>query len=565
MKTPAPARATKSGNSTKANRAASAAAPWWAKGDFPVRQGVVGQPLIDGRAAMLAMCRAFLSAQRFILLAAWDIRADLQMVRGEDAHVGNDGSPEQNALIAGLRKDGLSEEAIALWNAGRLQVRDVLGFAAQRGVKVGVLLWDPPNLGIHLTNDPAEQQRLLAEVAVDCLLDNSATKLTHLTEALHQKCAVVDGRMAFVGGIDLTLQADGDYDRWDTRYHPAESTERGSAHTASMHPWHDAHLRIEGPAVADVQRNITQRWLEVAARRDGSQWPGDLPTEPPAPVAGGAAAQIIRSIPKSTYVFAPDGIYTIRDAYMRAVNAAQRFIYLESQYLWPEVYRGIDTLLWGGRSAELEAFLDALGDALQRGVAVGIILPDHPNCGRRFTDDGIERLRARAADADAAGRLLTLTLGADALNEEAPGGMFYRPVYVHAKVGIVDDQWLTVGSANLNSRGFGGDAEMNISLADPRVAAEMRVALWMEHLQAALQEGEALRDVAAGFSALREQAEANFARVNARQAMQGHALPYITIAEGERRGVSVDPDHGWLDCMEGGSGATPEVYQGRYL
>ena len=131
MKTPAHARATKSGNSTKANRAASAAAPWWAEGDFPVRQGVVGQPLIDGRAAMLAMCRAFLSAQRFILLAAWDIRADLQMVRGEDAHVGDDGSPEQNALIAGLRKDGLSEEAIALWNAGRLQVRDVLGFVTK--------------------------------------------------------------------------------------------------------------------------------------------------------------------------------------------------------------------------------------------------------------------------------------------------------------------------------------------------------------------------------------------------------------------------------------------------
>jgi phosphatidylserine/phosphatidylglycerophosphate/cardiolipin synthase-like enzyme len=565
MTTPAPARATTSGNSTTVARAASATAPWWAEGDFPVRQGVVGQPLIDGRAAMLALCRGFLSAQRFILLAAWDIRADLQMVRGEDTHVGDDGSPEQNELIAGLRKEGLSEEAIALWNAGRLQVRDVLGFAAQRGVKVGVLLWDPPNLGVHLTNNPTEQQKLLAEVGVDCLLDNSATKLTHLTEALHQKCAVVDGRMAFVGGIDLTLQADGDYDRWDTRYHPAESTVRGSAHTASMHPWHDAHVRIEGPAVADVQRNITQRWLEAAARCDGSQWPGDLPTEPPAPVAGGAAAQIIRSIPKSTYAFAPDGIYTIRDAYMRAVNAAQRFIYLESQYLWPEVYRGIDTLLWGGKSAELEAFLDALGDALNRGVAVGIILPDHPNCGRRFTDDGIERLRERAADADAAERLLTLTLGADALNAEAPGGMFYRPVYVHAKVGIVDDQWLTVGSANLNSRGFGGDAEMNLSLADPRVAAEMRVALWMEHLQAALQEGEALRDVAAGFSALREQAEANFARVNARQAMQGHALPYITIAESERRGVSVDPDHGWLDCMEGGSGATPEVYQGRYL
>lgn len=540
-------------------------APFWAEGDFPVRSGVQAHPLIDGRAAMLAMCRAFLSAQRSILLAGWDIRADLQMVRGEDAHVGEDGSPEQNALIEELRKEGLSEDAIALWNASRLQVRDVLGFAAQRGVQVGVLLWDAPSLGVHLTNDPEEQRQLLEEVGVDCLLDNSSVKITHLTEALHQKCAVVDSRTAFVGGIDLTFQSDGDYDRWDTHYHPAESPERGSARTASMHPWHDAHMRIEGPAVADVQRNIVQRWMEVATRRGGPDWPGSLSSEAPAPVAGGAQAQIIRSIPKNTYEFAPDGITTIREAYMRAVSAAQRYIYLESQYLWPEVYRGIDTLLWGGKSPEMTAFLDALGDALNRGVWVGIVVPDHPNVGRRYTDAGFAHLRERAFGAAASGRLLALTLGADSLSDDTPGGLFYRPVYVHAKVGIIDDRWLTVGSANLNNRGFGGDAELNISLADPHVAAEMRLALWMEHLQASLEEGVALRDVEHGFAALREQADANFERVRSRQALQGHVLPYITAAESEQRGVEIDPDHGWLDTLEGGSGPMIEKYRNRYL
>lgn len=541
------------------------AAPWWTEGDFPVREGVVGHALIDGRAAMLAMCRTFLSAKESILLAAWDIRADLLMVRGDDAHVGEDGSPEQNALIDGLRQEGLSEEAIALWSANRLQVRDVLGFAAQRGVKVGVLLWDAPNLGVHLTNSAEEQQRLLAEAGVDCLLDNSAMKITHLTESLHQKCAVVDGRIAFVGGIDLTLQANGDYDRWDTHYHPAESFDRGSAHTASMHPWHDAHMRLEGPVVADVQRNIVQRWMEVAERREGPNWPAELPNDPPAPVAGGAPAQIIRSIPRNTYDFAPDGIMTIQQAYLRAIPAAKRFIYLESQYLWPEVYRGIDTLLWGGRCPELEEFIDALGDALNRGVFVVIVVPDHPNVGRRYTDAGFERIRERASDADAASRLLALTLGADSLTDEAPGGIFYRPVYVHAKVGIVDDQWLTVGSANLNNRGFGGDAEINISLADPRVAGDLRVALWTEHLQAPLEEAEILRSLETGFAALSEQADANLAHVMNRQPMQGHVLPYLTVADAQRREISVDANHGWLDSLEGGAGPTPEAYRERYI
>ncbi|HKT37824.1 MAG TPA: phospholipase D family protein [Ktedonobacterales bacterium] len=544
---------------------ATDSAPWWIEGDFPMRQGVAAHPLVDGRAAMLAMCRAFLSAQQYILLVAWDIRADLEMVRGEDAHVGPDGSPEQDELIAALRQEGLSDEAIALWNAGHLQVRDVLGFSVKRGVKVGVLLWEPPSISSHLTNSSHKQHEMLSEVGVDCLLDNSSMKITHLLEALHQKCAVVDGRVAFIGGIDLTLQANGDYDRWDTRYHPAESTERGSEHTASMHPWHDAHVRLEGPAVADVRRNITQRWMEVAARRDGPDWPGALADTIPSPIKGGVRAQIVRSIPKNTYDFAPDGIFTIRDAYLRAVTSAEQYIYLESQYLWPEVYRGIDKLFWGGKSPEVMTLLEALGAALKRGVYVGILLPDHPNCGRGFTDDGIERLREMAANDNASERLLALSLGADSLSDDVPGGLFYRPVYVHAKVGIVDDRWLTIGSANLNNRGFGADAEINASIGDATVATETRLALWMEHLQAALEEGERLRDVEAGFRALREQAESNFARVNTRQALRGHVLPYLTAADSERRGVHVDGEHGWLDVLEGGSGPTPEQYQDRYL
>ncbi len=537
----------------------------WAASDFPVREGVVGHPLIDGRAAMLAMCRAFLSAKQYILLAGWDMRTDSLMVRGDDAHVGPEGSPEQNELIDGLRKEGLSEDAVALWNTNQLHVHDVLGFAAKRGVKVGVLLWESPPLGVHITNDPIVQQQKLAEQGVDCLLDNSSIKITHLTEALHQKCAVVDGHVAFVGGIDLTFQADGDYDRWDTHYHPAESPERGSAHTASMHPWHDAHIRIEGPAVADVRDNIIQRWMEVAQRRKGPDWPGSLPTDVPAPIAGGARAQIIRSIPKATYDFAPEGIFTIREAYTQAVRSARHYIYFESQYLWSEIFRGIDTVLWGGKAPDLEAFFEALGDAIERGVFVGVVVPDHPNCGREFTDATVKRLRERSPEAVAAGRLLTLTLGSDSKSDDLPGGLFYRPVYVHAKVGIVDDQWITIGSANLNSRGFGGDAELNIALADPRVAAETRLALWMEHLQASLLEGAELQDVEKGFAALKAQADVNLGRVKNRLPLQGHVLPYLTFAESEERGVKIDREHGWLDTLEGGSGPTPDQYHNRYM
>ncbi|MGZ6652255.1 MAG: phospholipase D-like domain-containing protein, partial [Solirubrobacteraceae bacterium] len=57
------------------------------------------------------------------------------------------------------------------------------------------------------------------------------------------------------------------------------------------------------------------------------------------------------------------------------------------------------------------------------------------------------------------------------------------PLYVHAKIGIVDDTWLTVGSANLNEHSFFNDTEMNVVTCDPRLARETRLRLWAEHLE----------------------------------------------------------------------------------
>ena len=82
------------GNGSNARMSAS----WWASGDMPARDGCRVHPLVDGREAMHAMCIAFLHAQRFILLAGWDMQANLLMVRGEDARAGTEGSPSSYIL-----------------------------------------------------------------------------------------------------------------------------------------------------------------------------------------------------------------------------------------------------------------------------------------------------------------------------------------------------------------------------------------------------------------------------------------------------------------------------------
>ncbi|HEX8034874.1 MAG TPA: phospholipase D-like domain-containing protein [Ktedonobacterales bacterium] len=532
---------------------------WWANDDFPVRDGCRVEPLIDGRAAMLAMCRAFLGAKNYILLAGWDLRADLPMVRGGDVRLGADESPQQHALLAHLREEGLDDEAIALWKSERLRVVDVRAFAARRGVRIGVLLWDAFHFGCHITNNPVKQREMLASVGVDCLLDDSSRKITHMSQSLHQKCAVVDGRIGFLGGIDLTVQDGGDYDRWDTHMHPCASTERVASRSASSHPWHDVHARIQGPAVADVTRNIVQRWSEVAARQQGPAWPSHLSIEPPAPVSAGVRTQIVRTIPPNTYAFAPQGIASIKELYLQALAQAHHFIYIENQYLWPEVFLGLDRLRWGERSNEIMDVLASIGQALARGVHVALVLPDHPNCGRRFTDGGIAFLR-QYTQAPGAGQLSAFMLGSSEEDETLPGNTFYRPIYTHAKTMIVDDTWWTAGSANLNSRGMHSDAEINIGVDDPATARWLRLRLWMEHLHRQPHDITGIDDPLPGLRMMRALAEANRERVRMRQPLDVHLLPYLTADEGKALGLDVHPEHGWLDNIEGGVGGTaPEV------
>jgi phosphatidylserine/phosphatidylglycerophosphate/cardiolipin synthase-like enzyme len=78
-----------------------------------------------------------------------------------------------------------------------------------------------------------------------------------------------------------------------------------------------------------------------------------------------------------------------------------------------------------------------------------------------------------------AGRLLATTLSAQQ-------GTASSPLYVHAKIGIVDDHWLTIGSANLNDHSLFNDTELNVITCDPEMARDtrLRLSVWSEHLQA---------------------------------------------------------------------------------
>lgn len=594
-----------------------AALTWWAHGDAPVRVADLLVPLVDGRAAMLAMCVAFLTARESIWLADWSIYARLRMVRGQDLRAGPDGSPAQEALLARLRAAGLDEDAVALWQSGLVSVRDVLACAAQRGVAVHVLLWGPYNpFGlVHIINNPAQQRRLLEQRGVQCRLDKSSRSPFHVAQALHQKCAVVDSRLAFVGGVDLNVERNGDYDRWDVPAHPFASSLRSTTLGPAPHPWHDAHLMVVGSAARDVERNIRQRWDEanlgfwhvltpplrhlVRRTRSGEilgrrlavacETRANAPDGASAQVPGAnAQVQVVRTIPALTYRFAPEGVRGIAQVYLNAVRQAQRFIYLESQYLWLEGYEGINIWRLGWPSHSMRRLLDALAAAAERGVHIALVLPDHPNAGRHYSSDTIGWLRARLG-VPAASRLHCFMLGASTPPSDG-GPARYRPVYVHAKVAVIDDRWATVGSANLNSRGVSHDAEINIAVLDEQFATSLRRALWAEHLgmlatattgwpapaalpvtepmrppaeyagllallHAAQHDGTAsalpaaLADPLAGIALLERCARANLEHVRLGQPMVGQLLPYLRRADTSWVGLPVDREMGLLDPL----------------
>jgi phosphatidylserine/phosphatidylglycerophosphate/cardiolipin synthase-like enzyme len=215
---------------------------------MPVRNAPHLAFLIDGRMTMLEMCIAFLCARNSLYITAWGQSPELLLVRGKHKYAGSPDSPEQEALLQWLRAKGLSEEELLFWQqCDELSVTNVLNYAVNKGVAVRVLLWDTYTLPSSPSPNPKNVQDILESLGVRCLLDDSHKGLlNHPLLAHHQKTAVVDSRLAFVGGIDVMVENDGDFDRWDTNGHLYHTQLRVGKDGKMPHSWHGVHVLFGG-------------------------------------------------------------------------------------------------------------------------------------------------------------------------------------------------------------------------------------------------------------------------------------------------------------------------------
>ncbi len=374
----------------------------WSDDAPPPRSGNELEVLVDGETALRRMVEEIRAARSYVHLTGWFISPEFVLVAGDPPVV----------------------------------VRDLLGEAAAR-VEVRVLLWAGAPLPVFTPS-----RRLVRRVRDElrsagvghCALDSLERPL----HCHHEKSIVIDGRVAFVGGIDMTSLAG---DRRDSPRHPARAALG----------WHDAATRIRGPLVADVAEHFNVRWHAVTGER--------LAPPQPCDPAGSVVAQLVDTCPEGVYPARPRGAFGVLEAYLRALRSAERLIYLETQYLW---------------SPEIVA---VLAEKLRRppgdGFRIVLVLPVKPKGGGDDTRGALAEL----IDADhGQGRVLGCCLFARA-------GRVADPIYVHAKIGIVDDRWLTIGSANLNDHSLFNDTELNVVANDPDLARQTRLALWAEHLE----------------------------------------------------------------------------------
>lgn len=188
--------------------------------------------------------------------------------------------------------------------------------------------------------------------------------------------------------------------------------------------WRESHLRLEGPAVRDLFGGFLENWTEATGELLGGAHVPEL-----APFDDGVPVQVTRSSPSA-------GPTATTELFYAAIAGARKRLWVTTAYFSPD-----------------HAFEDALCEASRRGVDVRIVVN-----GRK-----VDKEVARQASHRSYTKLL-----------EAGVRIFeYQRTMLHAKVLLVDDDWVNVGSANFDNRSFALDIELNVAVHDPGIAAEL--------------------------------------------------------------------------------------------
>jgi phospholipase D1/2 len=357
-------------------------------------------PVVDAAAYFDAFMRAAERAERSIVILAWDFDSRTGIAFGED-------------------------------NAPRTNLGDFLNDLARRRrqLRIYVLDWDYPMIfGTEREFAPLYGLSWKRHRRVHFRFDD-----THpLAGSHHQKIVVIDDKVAFVGGLDLTSR------RWDSPDHRPDDPRRVAA-GKPYPPFHDLMIAVDGDAARALAEIARQRWRAAtgeklpAVRTAGDPWPPSLEPDITAVDVG-----IACTAPAGN---GGNGVRTVEQLYVDMIARAERYIYLENQYFTSQtVGRALAARLAEPQGPEIVLVTRLLSHGWLEEMTMHVLRTKL-----------IKELRA----ADHGGRFHVYYAHVNGLAEGTC-------IDVHSKMMAVDDEWLRIGSANLSNRSMGLDTECDV-------------------------------------------------------------------------------------------------------
>lgn len=380
--------------------------------------------LIDGEAYFRTLAAVLEQAQNDVWIIGWDFNPDIR-IRPEDPQ-----SPTLGAFLLKLVE-------------------------ARPALTIRVLIWAMGPIYSGKSLKMFRKRRWSSHPRIVLAFDSRHP----IRGSHHQKMVVVDDRIAFVGGIDLTAK------RWDTSDHRIDDPRRVLPSGERYEPVHDMQVALEGEAASLAGDLARRRWLfatdEVVVgseRRTGGCLDGLVPDMTNVPVTFARTEPPIRG---------RLGCTEAMDLTIDALKAAQNHIYIESQYF--------------ASKKVCDVLCDRLAEPDGPEIVVISTLSSHGTIERLVLGANRDRLIRRLNRCDRHGRVRAfypVVPRPDGTEQE---------IIVHSKLVIVDDVFLRVGSSNLNQRSEGLDTELDIAIeartAEQRGAiAAVRNRLLAEHL-----------------------------------------------------------------------------------
>jgi phosphatidylserine/phosphatidylglycerophosphate/cardiolipin synthase-like enzyme len=369
--------------------------------------------LIDGRNYYKAFYETAEKAEQSIFIMGWQFDSEVHLLRGHDAK-------------------------------GKHQDVDMIGFFNRLcnenpSLNIYILAWDYSIL-FALEREWFQKWifRLNTHERVHFLFDNvHAVGASH-----HQKLAIIDGTLAFTGGMDICSN------RWDDRRHISDNPYRIDVNGKPYGSYHDVQAFLTGSAVHELSDIFRRRW-EIAGgktislpldRNDAIRVPEDF-----VPVYAHNIA--ISRTQAKTLAPVQESIREIRNLYIDAISQAEKLIYIENQYFSSQaIYEALKNRIKYEGRPKLEIIL---------------ILPEKPKAFVEEVSLGMAQIK------------ILKTLEEMAKQYGHGLGMYYvtpnngagdaENTYIHSKILIVDNAFLTVGSANTTNRSMGLDSELNVA------------------------------------------------------------------------------------------------------